>query len=293
MERRIKRANFSICWTDPEKREFRLELGKKTLVMGVLNLTPDSFYDGGRYQDPARAADQALAMEAAGADIIDIGGESSRPGAEEVSAREELKRVIPVLERLQGALGVPISIDSYKAVVTREALENGAQIINDISALRFDPEMPGVAASVSGPVVLMHMKGTPRNMQLKPEYKDVVAEIKDFFRQRLEAVEDKGIDRKRVILDPGIGFGKTLEHNLQIIAGLAGFADLGRPLLIGPSRKSFIGMLLDRPAEERLWGTAGSVAASILMGAHVIRVHDAGEMKDVAAVVDAIAASER
>lgn len=288
MEGKKKRRNFTISWIDPEERKFRLELGKKTLVMGVLNLTPDSFYDGGHYQDPARAAEWALAMEAEGADIIDIGGESSRPGAETVTAREELKRVLPLLERLRGVLKIPLSIDSYKAVVARAALENGAQIINDISALRFDSAMSEVAAAASGPVILMHMKGTPRKMQRKPEYEDVVAEIRDFFRKRLEEVEDQGIDRGRVILDPGIGFGKTLKHNLQIIGGLPGFADLGRPLLVGPSRKSFVGMLLNQPVEERLWGTAGAVAAAVWGGAHIVRVHDVKQMKDVVAVVDAI-----
>ena len=256
--------------------------------MGILNLTPDSFYDGGYYSDPEEAARKALEMESEGADIIDIGGESSRPGAAEVPVAVELQRVLPVLEKLIPRLRVPVSIDTRHAEMARRALKMGAQVINDITALRFDPEMLDLAAASSGPVVIMHMRGTPRDMQRDPHYRDVVGEIKDFFFRRLERLEEEGIKRERVILDPGIGFGKTLDHNLEIIAGLPRLAELHRPLLVGPSRKSFIGAITGRPAEERLWGTAAAAAALICRGVHIIRVHDLKQIKEVAAVTDQI-----
>lgn len=256
--------------------------------MGILNLTPDSFYDGGCYSDPDTALRKALEMEAEGADIVDIGGESSRPGADEVPVSLELKRVLPVLEKLIPRLRVPVSIDTRKAEVARRALEMGAQVINDISAFRSDPGMLETAAASSGPVIIMHMRGTPRDMQRAPHYRDAVGEIKDFFRRRLSRLEEEGISRERVILDPGIGFGKTLDHNLEIIAGLPRLAELQCPLLAGPSRKSFIGEITGRPVEERLWGTAAAVAALICQGVHIIRVHDLRQMKEVAAVTDRI-----
>ena len=256
--------------------------------MGVLNLTPDSFYDGDAYPSVEDAVARALAMEEAGAGIIDLGGESSRPGARAVTAEDELGRVLPVLERLAKRLTVPLSIDTYKAAVARRALDAGAQIVNDISALRLDPGLASVVADSSGPYIMMHMQGTPGTMQARPSYRDVPGEIKEFFRERIEWAEREGIAFDRVIIDPGIGFGKTLEHNLEIIAGLESLAELTRPIMVGPSRKSFIGAILDQEPDDRLWGTAGAVAACIARGAQIIRVHDVKEMKDLAVVMDRI-----
>ncbi len=284
----MKRSRFILKWSDSSGRSFSWELGCRTWLMGILNLTPDSFYDGGYYSDPDEALRKALKMEAEGADIIDIGGESSRPGADEVPVDVELERVLPILEKLIPRLRVPVSIDTRKAEVARRALKMGAQVINDITALRYDTGMIEVAAAASGPVVIMHMRGTPRDMQRDPHYEDVVGEIKEFFRSRLRRLEQEGIKRERVILDPGIGFGKTLDHNLEIIAGLPRLADLQCPLLVGPSRKAFIGAITGRPVEERLWGTAGAVAALICRGVHIIRVHDLRQIKEVAAVTDRI-----
>ncbi len=271
-------------WLDPSGRKIGLGGGGRPLLMGIVNLTPDSFYDGGRYPDPAAGIARARELVRAGADIIDLGGESSRPGAKAVAAAEELERVIPVIEGLATRIPVPISIDTWKAEVAARALEAGAQIVNDISALRFDPEMASVVASAAGPYVMMHMLGTPRNMQENPVYRDVLGEIGDFFSQGLARAEAAGISRSRIIIDPGIGFGKTLEHNLEIINGLAAFRQLGRPVLVGPSRKSFIGQILGRGPDDRLWGTAGAVAAAVMRGADIVRVHDVDGLKDLVAV---------
>jgi len=281
------RPRFTLSWTAPGVAR-RWELGERTLLLGVVNVTPDSFYDGGRWLDPAAAAERALALEAAGADAVDIGGESSRPGSAPVPAEAEIARVVPVIEKLKGKIRVPISIDTWKAPVARAALRAGAEIINDISALRFDPDLADVAAASSGPLILMHMQGTPREMQAAPFYADVIGEIGSFFRERIAWAAERGIAPERVILDPGIGFGKLLSHNLEILRRLPEFARLGRPLLVGPSRKSFLGLILDRPPEERLWGTAAATAAAILAGAHLVRVHDVREMREVAAVIDRI-----
>ena len=256
--------------------------------MGIVNLTPDSFYDGGFYPDPESGITRARELADAGADIIDLGGESSRPGSEPVPVEEELRRVIPVIKGLAGRLPVPISIDTWKAEVAERALEAGAEIINDISALRFDPDLASVAASAPGPYVMMHMLGTPKDMQERPSYRDVLGEIRDFFSRRLDIAAAAGIDRSRIIIDPGIGFGKTLEHNLEIINGLAAFRVLGRPILVGVSRKSFIGAILDRAPAGRLWGTAGAVAAAIMRGADIVRIHDIVGMKDLVAVAGRI-----
>ncbi|MFH1038564.1 MAG: dihydropteroate synthase [PVC group bacterium] len=288
MMEKSARASFLLEWTDRPGRGHRLSLGGETVVMGVLNLTPDSFYDGGFYPGVEAAVDRALAMEKAGAGIIDLGGESSRPGAERVTADEELRRVMPVLERLVGRLSVPVSIDTCQAAVAARALEAGAQIVNDIGALGLDPGMASVVADHSGPYVMMHMQGTPGTMQERPFYRDLWGELKEFFRERIERAASAGIDPGRIIIDPGIGFGKTPDHNLEIIAGLPALAGLGRPILVGPSRKSFIGAILDQPPAARLWGTAAAVAACVLGGAHIVRVHDVEEMKDVAAVTDRI-----
>ncbi|RMG02666.1 MAG: dihydropteroate synthase [Nitrospirae bacterium] len=257
--------------------------------MGILNVTPDSFSDGGLYTDPDRALEHALKMVEDGADIIDIGGESTRPGAEAVPLEEELRRTIPVIERLSREVTVPISIDTYKSEVARRAIEAGASIVNDISALRFDPEMVSTVADSKAGLILMHIKGTPRDMQKNPHYDDLFSEIKDYLSESITLAESKGISRNRMVVDPGIGFGKTLEHNLKIIANLGFLRELGLPILIGPSRKSFIGMILDGvPPSERIEGTASSVAISVLNGANIVRVHDVKEMTRVVRVADAI-----
>ena len=282
------RRRFTLSWRGHGGAARRWELGSRTLIMGVVNVTPDSFSDGGRWLDPAAAAERALELEAAGADLVDIGGESTRPGAAPVPAEEEIARVVPVLERLSGKLRVPISIDTWKGPVARAAFAAGAEVLNDISALRFDPELAAAAASSSGPVVLMHIRGTPRDMQESPVYADVVGEIAAYFRERIAWAAGRGIAPGRLILDPGIGFGKTLAHNLEILRRLRELASLGRPLLVGPSRKSFLGAILGRPPGERLMGTAAAVAAAIFSGAHLVRVHDVREMREVAAVADRI-----
>jgi len=254
-------------------------------VMGVLNLTPDSFYDGGRYGTPQAAVARALAMVDEGADIIDIGGESSRPGSRPASVDEEVARVIPVVEGLASTCDVLISVDTTKSAVARAAIAHGARIINDISALRFDPEMGEVVARGGTFLVLMHMQGSPDTMQHDPVYRNVVAEIKDFLRERMEMAVSAGIDRKHLIIDPGIGFGKRLAHNLDILRQLASFKELGVPILVGLSRKSFLGEILDLPATERLVGTIAANAIAISNGADIIRVHDVKEGRRTADVV--------
>jgi dihydropteroate synthase len=265
-----------------------LELGSSVRIMGILNITPDSFSDGGRFLKTDDAIRQAETLAEEGADLIDIGGESSRPGAAAVPIEEEIRRVVPIIEQLVKRLSIPISIDTTKAEVARRALAAGARIINDISALRFDPEMAPLAARDGVPVVLMHMQGTPKDMQVHPVYADVVREISAFFETRIRFAEQSGISRERIVLDPGIGFGKTIDHNLEILARLDEFRSLGRPLLIGPSRKSFIGQVLGLPVEERLEGTAAAAAVGILNGASIIRVHDVRAMNRVARMAKAI-----
>ena len=258
--------------------------------MGILNVTPDSFYDGGVYLSKNAAVDRALQMVHEGADIIDIGGESTRPGAEPVSEEEELSRVLPVVEALVSEVNVPISIDTYKSTVASLCLEAGATIVNDISALRFDDAMTEFVANYSAYVVLMHMKGTPLNMQDVPDYSDVVGEVGVFFEERITAAKSGGIAIERIILDPGIGFGKTPVHNFTILNDLKRISAIGFPLLVGPSRKSFIGITLDLPENERLEGTAASVTAAVLNGAKIVRVHDVKEMKRVITITDSISA---
>lgn len=265
-----------------------LDLGSRVLLMGVLNVTPDSFSDGGRFLETDDAIRQAETLAEEGADLIDIGGESSRPGAVAVPIEEEIRRVVPVIERLARRLRIPISIDTTKAGVARRAVAAGARIINDISALRMDPDMAPLAAREGVPVVLMHMQGTPGDMQAHPVYDDVVREISAFFETRIRFAEQSGISRERIVLDPGIGFGKTIDHNLEILARLDEFRSLGRPVLIGPSRKSFIGRVLELPVEERLEGTAAAVAVGILNGASIIRVHDVRAMGRVSRMAKAI-----
>ena len=274
----------------------RLELGRRTCVMGVVNVTPDSFSDGGRFLDSRAAIDQGLRLAAAGADIIDVGGESTRPFSEPVPADEEIQRVVPVIAALAKTIRIPISIDTTKAAVARRALEAGAAMINDITALRSDPGLGALAAESGVPVVLMHMQGEPRIMQVAPRYDDLVAEIRLFLQQAADAAEERGVPRARLIVDPGIGFGKTAEHNLELIRRLPEFAGLGLPLLVGPSRKAFIRRLVkpegdqdispDHPAVET--GTQAAVAAAILKGAHIVRVHDVANTLATVKVADAI-----
>lgn len=270
-----------------------LELGGRTLLMGVVNVTPDSFSDGGRFFGFEAARECALEMAEAGADLIDIGGESTRPGADPVSLEEEIERTIPLIESLAGECGVPISIDTRKSVVARMALDAGAFMVNDVSGLRFDPGMAALLAERGAPVVIMHMKGTPADMQENPIYEDVVADIARFLAERAEVAVAAGVDPGRIIVDPGIGFGKTLEHNLEIIRRLDELRSLGYPLLVGTSRKSFIGKVLDLPVDRRLFGTAATVALLVERGADIVRVHDVLEMSQVVRMADAVAGRSR
>ena len=270
-------------------QSFSLDFSKKTYLMGILNVTPDSFSDRGQYFDRGLAIKRAHEMVEEGADIIDIGGESTRPGSEPVSLQEEIARTIPIIEEISKKIKVPISIDTYKAEVAKRAMDAGASIVNDISGLRFDPEMPKVVSKYKVPVIIMHIKGTPKNMQTNPIYKALIPEIMDYFRESIRLAVESGIAEDKIIIDPGIGFGKTFDHNLEIIKNLHEFTLLEKPLLVGPSRKAFIGKILaDAPASERLEGTAAAVAISILNGANIIRVHDVKEMKKVALVADAV-----
>lgn len=246
----------------------------KAQIMGILNVTPDSFSDGGRWNTEAALCARIEQLVSEGADIIDVGGESTRPFAEPVSVEDELARVIPAIRKIRARSNLPISIDTTKAVVAREALAAGATMINDISALRFDPEMIDVVRSFDGPVVIMHMQGVPGDMQVSPQYEDVVAEINQFFIERMAWMESRGVERRRIIVDPGIGFGKNLRHNLAILQNIQTFARHGCPVLIAHSRKSFLGQLLDMPVEERDCPTALVSAFAAQQGADILRVHD-------------------
>jgi dihydropteroate synthase len=264
-------------------------LGERTLVMGVLNVTPDSFSDGGHYLDAGAAVERALEMEAEGADLIDIGGESTRPGSEGVPAETELGRVLPVVEALRGRLKIPISIDTQKARVAEVALAAGAEMVNDVSALRGDVALGAVVRRAGVPLILMHMRGRPKTMQQRPFARDVMRDVTRGLREALARARRAGIPRSKVILDPGIGFGKSVEQNCELLARLAELARLGCPLLVGSSRKTFLGALLGGAAENaRVWGTAASVTAAVLAGAHIVRVHDVKEMVQVVKVAEAI-----
>jgi dihydropteroate synthase len=271
----------------------RLVLGERTLIMGVLNVTPDSFSDGGLFLDPEAAVARAIAMEAAGADIIDIGGESTRPGSSGISADEELRRIIPVIEGLRGKIGIPISVDTSKSEVAEAAAAAGAEIVNDVTALRKDPRIAEVARRRKLPLTLMHMRGEPATMQKKPFARDVLRDVTQGLRQAVATARQAGVANSQIILDPGIGFGKSYAQNCELLARLPELARLGFPILVGTSRKSFIGGALKSASRtpsgnERIWGTAATVAASILQGAHIVRVHDVAEMAQVAQVSDAI-----
>ena len=265
-----------------------LPTGTRCLVMGVVNVTPDSFSDGGRYLDPAAAVAHGLALAAEGADLLDVGGESTRPGAVEVEASVELDRVLPVIEELAGTAGVPVSVDTRKAAVARAALAAGAAVVNDVSAGRDDPDLLGVVAEAKAPLVLMHMQGTPATMQDDPRYGDVVGEVEAFLRERCAAAEAAGVASEALVVDPGIGFGKRDEHNYALLGGLARLTRLGHPVLVGTSRKGFIGRALDLPVEERLEGSAAAVVWAVERGARIVRVHDVAPMVRTVRMTEAL-----
>ncbi len=267
-----------------------LELDSRTLVMGVLNITPDSFYDGGRFYRFNDAVAQALMMADEGADIIDVGGESTRPFSKPLPVDEELKRVIPVIETLSAEIDLPISIDTYKSEVAIQALEAGAAMVNDISAMRFDPAIGSIVAAAGVPIVLMHMKGTPRDMQSNPTYKDLLGEIMEFLQWAADKAVSMGIQRELIIIDPGIGFGKSFDDNLVILRDLGRFSSLGYPILVGTSNKSFIGHVLGSPVESRDTGTLATIAAAVMNGAHIIRAHNVRTAKETVTIIDAIKA---
>jgi dihydropteroate synthase len=295
------------------RKKFRLRLpsrtlvlGERTLIMGVLNITPDSFSDGGLYLAPDAAVLRALEIERAGADILDIGGESTRPGSQPISADEELRRVLPVLEALRGRLKIPISIDTAKSEVAEAAAAAGAEILNDVTALRADPCLADVSRRRKLPLILMHMRGEPRTMQRQPFARHILRDVTAALRRAVSLARRAGISKSQLILDPGLGFGKSYDQNFELLARLPELARLGFPLLVGASRKSFIGRALAAapgvaarkpliadaidlaPESARIWGTAAAVAASVLAGAHIVRVHDVAEMSQVARVTDAI-----
>jgi dihydropteroate synthase len=282
---------YTLVWNN-----HTLEIGHRTLIMGIVNVTPDSFSDGGQFHSLEAAFAQACRLTDAGADIIDIGGESTRPFADSVPAEEEMARVIPLIERLTKHTDIPISIDTTKAVVAQAALKAGAAIINDISAMRLDDGMAAVAANHKVPVILMHMKGEPRTMQLDPTYENVVAEVRDFLAQAIAKCVEAGISRDKIIIDPGIGFGKTGRHNLELINHMADLAQLDAPILVGPSRKRFIRDLVKDPSRDDIppdrpeveTGTQAAVAASVINGAHIVRVHNVANTKAMLDVLDAI-----
>jgi dihydropteroate synthase len=274
-------------------RDGALTLGERTLVMGVVNVTPDSFSDGGNFLGVKDAVKASLAMERAGADILDIGAESTRPGSTGISVAEELRRLLPVLEALRGRIKIPISIDTQKSAVAEMAIGAGGQILNDVSGLRNDPRLAEVAAARRVPLILMHMRGTPQTMQKMPFAKDVLRDVTAGLRESVARARRAGVVKSQIILDPGIGFGKSYRQNYELLRKLPELAKLGYPLMVGTSRKGFLGKTLARdgkslPAGERIWGTAATVTASILSGAHIVRVHDVEEMTQVAKVADAV-----
>jgi len=274
---------FLLSWSDNV-----LDLDVKTCVMGVLNVTPDSFSDGGQYLETHKAIERGITMAGEGADIIDVGGESTRPFSRKITVREELDRVVPVIESLRKELAIPISIDTCKGEVAQEALRAGASMINDISALRFDPDMALIAAEAGVPVILMHMKGMPENMQKNPTYGDLIPEIFDFLGDAIERSVSAGIKRDLIIVDPGIGFGKTFDHNLKIIKELSRFEALERPVLLGSSNKAFIGHILGKEVYERDTGTMATIAYGVINGAHIVRVHNVRKAVETVRMIEAI-----
>lgn len=273
---------------DLHLRKQHLELDRP-LVMGIVNVTPDSFFDGGQYYDPQRAVAHALRLVAEGADLLDIGAESTRPGALPVDEHEERRRLLPVVSAVARTVSVPISVDTSKAEVARAALDAGAVMVNDVTALRGDRAMVDVVAEAGAGLIVMHMQGIPETMQQAPHYDDVVGDVAQFLAERSRFAMDHGVERDRIVLDPGIGFGKTLTHNLDLLANLHAFTELGFPLLVGPSRKGFIGQLTHQSVDARAWGTAAVIALAVQQGARILRVHDVGPMRDVVSVADAVA----
>lgn len=271
-----------------ETRNGRIDMRGRTALMGILNVTPDSFSDGGRFLRAEEAIAHGVRMAEDGADIIDIGGESTRPGAAPVPVEEEARRVIPVVRGLRRAVSIPLSIDTRKAAIARRALDEGADVINDVSALRTDPEIAFVAAAERVPVVLMHMQGTPQTMQKSPLYGNLVEEIKEFLTGRIQAALERGVDLSRIIVDPGIGFGKDLAHNLTLLRELPALSALSRPILVGVSRKTFIGRILGSDPGERLEGSLAAAVMAVAGGAHMIRAHDVKESFRALRVADAI-----
>jgi len=270
-------------------RDRSFQWGTKTYLMGVLNITPDSFSDGGDYNNLEAACDRAWALVKGGADILDIGGQSTRPGAKEISVEAELNRVIPVVQAIRKSLNVPISVDTTRAIVAQQAIKVGADIVNDISGGTFDAEMLSTVAKLEVPIILMHIRGTPETMQQLTDYKDLIGEIIAVLKERIAAAEKAGIARSRLLIDPGIGFGKTYEQNLELLRHLDQFQALGVPILVGMSRKSFIGKILNQDdPKQRVWGTAATCCAAIAQGADILRVHDLPEMWEVSQVADAI-----
>jgi dihydropteroate synthase len=266
-----------------------LALGDRTLIMGVLNVTPDSFSDGGHFFDTDAAVARALEIEREGADIIDIGGESTRPGSAGVSAEEELRRILPVLERLRGRIRIPISVDTSKSEVAEAAIAAGAEIINDVTGLRNDPRIADVARRKKLPLILMHMRGEPRTMQEQPFARNATQDVKQGLRQAAAAAQRAGVAKRQIVLDPGLGFGKSYAQNFELVERMDELAALGYPLVIGASRKSFVGRALGgAPKDQRAWGTAALITATILGGAHIVRVHDVAQMAQVARVADEI-----
>lgn len=275
-----------------------LQLGERTLIMGIINVTPDSFYAGGRFPDAQLAIERAFELERAGADIIDIGGESTRPGADPISADEEIGRIVPVLEGLQGKLRIPLSLDTQKVAVAEVGLRNGVRIINDVSGLRTDPLLAHLVKSRRAALILMHMRGAPRSMHKGPFAHDVIRDIVQGLGASIAVARRAGIAKSKVLVDPGIGFGKNYKQNFQVLGRLPELARLGYPLVVGPSRKAFIGWALAGkgqvwPAEKREWGTAAAITTAILNGAHIVRVHDVSEMLQVARIADSIVLAAR
>ena len=286
--RRHRRLVLESKLLTRQAKDRLIEFSDRPLIMGVVNVTPDSFFDGGRYCDPAAAVAHALRLVEEGADLLDIGAESTRPGADVVNEAEECRRAIPVVTAVAKVVAVPISIDTSKAAVARAALAAGASLVNDVTALRGDPAMVDLVAGTGAGVVLMHMHGTPRTMQQAPRYDNVVARVAEFFRERISFAMARGIARSQIILDPGIGFGKLLRHNLALIAQLRQFTQFECPVMVGVSQKSFLGQLVNRPVQERQWATAAAVAMAVDRGAGILRVHDVRSMKDVVQVAAAI-----
>ena len=289
------RKTYTISWNGRQ-----LAFGERTRIMGIVNVTPDSFSDGGHFFSEDRAVAHGEKLAAEGADILDIGGESTRPFSDAVSSEEEIRRVVPVIRKLADRVGVPISIDTTKAVVAERAIAAGASIINDVGALRMDPRMGAVAAMAGVPVILMHMLGTPKTMQRSPSYADLIGEIRGFLEDAMTEAVAQGISKSKLIVDPGIGFGKTIAHNLQLIRRLNDFASLDAPIMTGPSRKAFIRSLLKDPDGDDLTpdlpqvetGTQAAVAASIISGAHLVRVHRVAETRATVKIIDAVIQSQ-